>query len=191
MRNQIQRVVPGSIEDVARKQGITLQDAFAANVKVMVLCDTSSSMWAEDARGGRARIDVADEELARIQANHPGQVAVVSFSSQVVYCPNGIPERQFAFTDMAAALEFALPADKAGIKTILISDGEPDSQSAALAAARKFTLPLDTVFIGPEGDPGAEFLRQLARLTRGNFGQSAEPGLLADPVERLLLAGGK
>ena len=68
---------------------------------------------------------------------------------------------------MDDALRFIKIADGAGIKLILISDGEPDSPSETLRVARTFTTKIDTVFIGQPGSPGAEFLRSLSAATGG------------------------
>lgn len=187
--NNLVKTADGSLLDTAQRNGLTLVDVMM-NARVMVLVDTSSSMKEDDAPGGKTRIDAAEEELRQIQRNYPGQVAVVSFSSRVEFCPGGVPTRQFDFTDVAAALEFALPADKAGVRVVLISDGQPDSETQAFGMAHRYKHSIDTVYCGGERDfGGREFLAELARRTGGVFGSGAAPGLLAAPVT--LLLGGK
>jgi uncharacterized protein with von Willebrand factor type A (vWA) domain len=153
---------------------------------VIVLIDQSGSMGAKDAPGGLTRFDAADEELMRLQKAHPGQVAVISFSTNVQFNPGGLPNREGAMTNMAKALDFARIADGAS-RIVLISDGEPDSESATLEAAGKYRHPIHTIYIGPEDGRGRDFLTRLARTTGGQMYASEAPGLLAESVTDLLL----
>ncbi len=177
----------GSLAAVANRDGISLAESFL-NCEVLVLIDQSGSMSAKDAPGGKSRFDAADSELLRLQKQHYGQVGVISFSTDVKFCPGGLPGRDGGGTDMAAALDFARVADSAS-KIVLISDGEPDSQRATLQAARRYKHPIHTIYIGPEDDRdgGRAFLERLAAATGGRTFQSAAPGLLGQGVETLLL----
>jgi len=182
-------IVTGSLAAVAQRDGMSLAQSFLS-CDVLVLIDQSGSMAARDATGGRSRYDAADAELTRLQGQHPGKVAVISFSSSVEFCPGGMPNREGCGTDMAAALNFAHVAD--GVcQIVLISDGEPDEEGRTLAAARRFQHPIHTIYIGPE-DGGAwggrAFLEKLARATGGQAFKATAPGLLGEGVERLLLA---
>lgn len=161
-------VAKGSLQDVARQSGLTLAEAFMS-CDAVVIVDGSGSMMMIDVRPGEplTRHQAATAELARLQAELPGKVAVIAFSSSAEFCPSGFPRYIGGGTDMAAALEFVKVADGCGIKIILISDGEPDNADATLRLARGFTSKIDTVFIGREGAPGAEFLRRLAAATGG------------------------
>jgi Mg-chelatase subunit ChlD len=180
-------IVTGSLAAVANRDGLSLAESFL-NCEVVVLIDQSGSMATRDARGGQSRFDAADAELARLQHQHPGQVAVISFSSHVTFCPGGVPTRDGGSTNMAAVLDFARVCDGAS-KVVLISDGVPDSESAALAAARRYQHPIHTIYIGPEDDyeSGRAFLARLAAATGGRAFESAAPGLLAESVQALLL----
>lgn len=191
------QITRGSLAELAQQSGATLAESFL-NADAIVLIDMSGSMSANDAPParrlelgdsihGRSRYDAAEDELRRLQAGNPGKVAVVAFSSDVQFVPGGVPPRLGGRTDMAAALRFVLPADGAGVRLILISDGWPDNPADALAAARQFETQIDCIFIGPEGDKGADFLRQLAQATGGRAFKSNQPGLLKGAVERLLL----
>lgn len=53
-------------------------------------------------------------------------------------------------------------------KTVVISDGLPDSDKAALDAADRITGAIDTIYCGPDNDPAAQFLASLARDTGGS-----------------------
>ena len=187
MKNKI--VAAGSLSDVMKREDKTLAESFLS-CDAILICDTSGSMCSQDAPGNLTRHEAARRELRRLQSSHPGKLAVVAFSSQVRFCPSGIPFRFDGGTNMAKALEFVKPADGCGVRFFLISDGEPDSKSETLKAAKTFRSRIDVVYIGPE-DGGAwggrEFLQKLAGVTGGKFIKSDKIGMLADPVERLLL----
>lgn len=180
--------VPGSLSAVAAAAGMSLAQSFL-NCELLVLIDQSASMADRDAPGGLSRFEAADAELARLQREHPGQVAVVSFSQKVAFCPGGVPSREYANTDVAAALRFVRVADGA-CQIVLISDGEPDSERAALAEAAKFKHAIHTIYIGSEADYGGgrAFLQRLAAATGGRTFESNAPGLLAESAGQLLLA---
>ena len=180
-----QSIVPGSIAAIANRDGLTLAESFL-NCEVLVVIDQSGSMGERDAPGGRSRYDAADGELQRLQKQHPGRVGVIEFSSAVKFCPGGLPSRDGGGTNMAAALNFARVSDGA-CKIVLISDGEPDRKNETLVAARRYRHPIHTVYIGPEGGAGRDFLNQLAAATGGRSFESTAPGLLGEGVSQLLL----
>lgn len=161
-------VATGSLQDVARKQGLTLAEAFMS-CDAIVIVDGSGSMMMTDVKPGESltRHQAATAELARLQAELPGKVAVIAFSSSAEFCPSGYPRYIGGGTNMFEALRFVKVADGCGIKIVLISDGEPDSEVDTLRLAREFTSKIDTIFIGREGAPGQEFLRRLAACTGG------------------------
>ncbi len=181
-------LVPGSLAAIAERDGLSLAESFL-NCQILVLIDQSGSMSDTDAPGGRSRYDAAEDELARLQQQHPGQVGVVEFSYSIRFCPGGRPSREGLGTDMTGVLNFARVAD--GVcQIVLISDGLPNTPEAALQAARRYHHPIHTIYIGPENDfeGGRQFLWQLAHSTGGRALQSDSPGLLTDNVEQLLLA---
>jgi Mg-chelatase subunit ChlD len=180
------RIVGGSIADVAQRTGRSIAQAFLS-VDAVILVDTSGSMAACDSRGGQSRYDVACEELARIQEQMPGRVAILSFSGDTLLCPAGVPTFQGGGTNLAGALDFAKQADVPGVRFIVISDGEPDSESAALQAARTIQAPISTIYVGPEGGYGQDFLRRLAAANGGQSVTADRAKELAAKVETLLL----
>ncbi len=182
-------IVAGSLQAIAERDGADLATVFT-DADVLVIIDVSASMSTTDARGGRSRYTVACEELTKLQAAHPGKVAVISFNSDAQFCPGGLPPRPSMFTDLAGALDFAHVADGCGLKVILISDGEPDDEQAAMRAARKWQDKIDTIYVGPEGDSGQAFLRQLAKATGGRASADKIDDL-ADRIDTLLLTGGR
>jgi hypothetical protein len=128
-----------------------------ADAEFAVLVDVSGSMASADSRGGRRRIEVAREELAKLQAQHPGKLAIIGFSRDARFLPGGVVPEPEANTDLAGALGYALRVSEAGLRTIVITDGCPDSGQDALAQAAHYTAGIDVVFVGHEGD--AEALR--------------------------------
>ena len=182
-------LVPGSIGAIAGHNGTGLAETFL-NCDCIVICDTSGSMHTRDGRGGRSRYDVELAEMARLQANLPGKIAILAFSNEVMFCPGGQPLDYGGGTNLAKALEFARVADVPGMRFIVISDGCPDSEQDALAAARRYRAQIDTIFVGPEDDilGGRAFLERLAAASGGRSVTADRAQELAARVERLLLA---
>ena len=184
-------IVPGSLSAIAQRENRSIAESFL-NVDVLVVCDMSGSMACDDAPGGKPRYVAACEELASLQRQYPGKIAVIAFSGHAELVPGGSPALMGGDTDMVAALKAAKPADGLGIKIVLLSDGEPNDREATLAEARKFKTPIETVYIGPERESrGREFLQELARKTGGSYQKTAQPGMLAAPILALLNAGNR
>lgn len=179
-------IIPGSLGAVAQQNNTSIAESFV-NADVIIIVDTSGSMDQHDSRGGKSRYDVACEELRQLQSSLPGKLALLSFSSDVMFCPNGIPFQFGGMTDLAKALKFAKVADVAGMRFIVISDGQPDSESEALTVARTFKNRIDTIFVGPENGEGKDFLNKLARASGGQSTTTAQAKELASNVQRLLL----
>ena len=174
-------IVKGSLTDLARQHGQSLAQTFV-NAEVVVIVDTSGSMGTHDSRGGRQRYDVACEELATLQGSLPGKIAVLSFSNNTMFCPDGKPYNQGGSTDLAGALKFARVADVPGMRFIVISDGEPNDARAALAEAQRYQNRIDVIYVGPEQMPaGREFLAKLAAASGGQV-------VTADRAQNLLAA---
>jgi len=181
-------IVTGSVSAIAKRDNIGLAEAFMG-VDCVVLVDTSGSMCATDARGGRSRYEVACDELAALQAQMPGKIAVISFSDTAVFCPGGVPEFLQQTTNLKGALVFAQPYDVAGMRFVVISDGSPDDEQGAINVAATFTGRIDTIYVGPEGGAGAEFLRRLAAAHAGQSVKAAQAAQLASKMQLLLSAG--
>lgn len=179
-------LVPGSLAAIAQQNNASIAETFL-NANCVILVDTSGSMEACDSRGNRSRYEVACDELKNLQASLPGKLAVIAFSSDVMFCPSGVPFQYNGQTDLAKALKFAKIADVQGIRFIVISDGEPDSEDAALKVAKTYTNRIDTIFVGPEHGSGQKFLSALAKASGGQGVTAAKVQQLASNVERLLL----
>ncbi len=183
-----QAIVPGSLSAVAKRDGVSLAESFV-NADAVIIVDTSGSMNTHDSRGGKSRYKVALEELAQLQANMPGRLAVIAFSSTTVFVPGGQPPFLGGMTDLAGALRFAKVADVPGMRFVIVSDGEPDDERAALTVAQSYSNRIDTVFVGPENDwhGGRAFLQRLAAASGGRHIAADRVQQLAEKTERLLL----
>lgn len=181
-------IVPGSLSAVAKRDGQALAVSFLS-ADAIVIVDVSGSMGERDVitpEGPQKRYKVAVAELTKLQAQLPGKVAVVAFASNVQFCPGGVPPFLSGGTDLAAALRFVQPADDTGVRFIVISDGAPNDPDAALHVAGFFKSPIDTIYVGPLGGWGADFLRRLASASGGTYGAQSL-AQLSDSVSRLML----
>lgn len=180
-------IVVGSLADIAAKGNVSLAESFL-NCEVTTIVDVSGSMDAHDSRGGQSRYTIALEELAKLQKARPGKVAVIAFSQSVEFVPGGVPPMLGGGTDLAAALRFARMADSASMRFVVISDGYPDDDKAALAEAASYQGRIDTVYVGPESDRyGRDFLARLAAANRGRAVTANRALELAATIETLLL----
>jgi len=185
--NQDNAIAVGSIADVAQRSGMSIAESFMA-AEAVVIIDVSGSMSTTDSRGGKSRYGVALEELRKLQASLPGKIAVISFSDHAQFEPAGLPTFQGTNTDLAHALDFARVADIPDMRFFVVSDGEPDSEEAALASAKQYKARIDTIFVGPEREQhGRDFLRQLAQASGGQTATADRVIDLADKTEQLLL----
>lgn len=162
-------IIPGSLKALADKQNISLAESFI-NADAIVIVDTSGSMADQDLADGKTRYERACDELAALQNNLPGKIAVLSFSNSTVFCPSGVPFRFGGGTDLAGALRFAKVADVDGMRFIVISDGQPDDETATLNVARTYKNRIDVVYVGSEISPtGRIFLDKLASISGGRI----------------------
>ena len=183
------QIIQGSIGAIAQQSGKSIAESFI-NANCIILVDTSSSMCAHDSRDGKSRYEVACDELKTLQMNLPGKLALLSFSDSVIFCPNGIPFNYEGMTDLAKALKFAKMGDlSSGMRFIVISDGEPNDEDDALRIAKTYKNRIDTIFVGPEGSSGEDFLKKLARASGGQTVTADRVKELASSVQKLLLVG--
>lgn len=194
--------VKGSLQSVANKQAITVAQAFV-DAETIVLLDVSASMTIDDDdahhneyfhfkqnTGHNTRFRKACNQLAKLQAENPGKVALVCFDDRQTFEASGIGRQPNGSTDIAGALSFVHKADGTGMQFVLISDGEPDDEQRALDQAKRFKSKISTIYIGPENGQGADFLRRLSAVTGGQFSNNGTAGIvnLSATVERLLTA---
>ena len=184
-------VVVGSLAAVAKADGVSLAESFVG-ADAIVIVDCSASMGDHDGGSGKTRYERALEEIGRLQADLPGKVAVIAFSSDVQFCPGGCPPFLCQNTDLAKALRFAKVADVAGMKFVVVSDGCPDDCDEAMRVGRGYKAHISTVFVGPEDDheEGRAFLAKLAAASGGAADVAHLAHELAVKTERLLLNQG-
>lgn len=181
--------VKGSLADIARRGDISLAESFLS-CSAIILFDSSGSMASPDSREGKSRYNVALEELAKLQRSMPGKIAVIAFSSETMFCPAGLPPYLGGLTDLAGALTFAKVADLPGMRFVVVSDGEPNSEAEALRVAKTYQNRIDTVYCGPEYCPeGRDFLSRLAKASGGVQVTADRVKELAGKIEVLLLEG--
>lgn len=181
-------IVSGSIQSVVNQSHTTLATHFLYNVSHIVIVDVSGSMATEDSRGGRSRIDVARDELATLQHEFPGRLAVFAFSDHCQFVPGGVPPFFAGGTDLAGALSTTKAYDGLGIRFVVISDGQPDNEQRALDVAKTYMSRIDTVFVGNESDRDAQaFLKRFAGINGGESVTTARVQALADTIRPLLL----
>jgi Mg-chelatase subunit ChlD len=182
------QIIQGSLRQIAQQNGKSLAETFMS-ADIICIVDVSGSMNNDDSRGGRTRFSVAAEELASLQNRLPGKVALIAFSSDVQFCPSGIPVQMGGSTGMHKALQFVKVVDDIpGIRFFMISDGEPDSPDETLRVAATFKNHISCVYVGPEDHPtGRDFLQRLAKCTGGQTVTADRARELAASVEKLLL----
>ena len=181
------QIIQGSLGAVAQQSGKSIAESFV-NADCIIIVDTSSSMGQHDSRGGKSRYEVACEELKTLQGSMQGKLAILSFSDDVIFCPNGIPFNYEGMTDLAKALKFAKMGDVTGMRFIVISDGEPNDEDKALAVAKTYKNRIDTIYVGPENGDGQKFLQRLAKASGGQGVTSAQVKELESTVKHLLTA---
>lgn len=186
-----QSIVKGSIQDVTKSGDIAIS---IINAKVVVLCDRSGSMSSE-ARGGRCSYEIEDDIIKRIQGRYQGQIILVAFNDVAFTCLHGNLPLPNGNTNMIDALDKAQPFADMGMRIILITDGQSSHPEAeVIQHAQQFHGKLDTIFVGPEMSPGADFLKRLASSVGGSNSicdLGKESKLLEERLETLMLKAGK
>ena len=182
-------IVTGSIKAVAKGGDVALA---MLDAKIVLLCDRSSSMLEKDAFNRKARYEVEDQIVKRLQTKYPGQIVLVSFRDWSDIHPNGELPHPSGMTNMTAGLEKAQPLIEAGLRAVLISDGEPDDPYSVMELAKQLKGKLDVCYVGPEGSGGQQFLHEVARVAMGTFDTNdlKNPQLLEERITRLLLKAG-
>jgi hypothetical protein len=131
---------------------------------VVILADVSSSM--DEPAGSRRKIDILREALAQVWSELVG-ARLVAFDTlaREISAPDAV-------TSPSGGTALHLALDAAGehrpARTLVITDGRPDSEDAALEAAGRLSGIIDVIYCGPDSDAQAiDFLRRLARLGGG------------------------
>lgn len=131
---------------------------------VIVLADVSDSMG--EKVGAKRKIDILQSALTQVWPTLPtGRLIAFSSVPEFLADPSSLPS-----PSGSTALHFALQAAE-GFRprqTLVISDGRPDSEDAALEVADRITGRIDVIYCGRDEDTQAiAFLQRLARLSGG------------------------
>ncbi len=129
---------------------------------IVILADISGSMESP-AWSDRRKIDVLREAVDEVMLRSDCRLIAFSREAREV---KRIPDATEANTNLVAALEAARVFDPG--QTLVISDGQPDNEAAALALARQFRGAIDVLYIGPDTDRAAiSFMQKLAAAADG------------------------
>lgn len=150
---------------------------------IFLLLDCSGSMGAP-LGNGQKRIDGLRATVRGIQSEREMKMVQFGYGYEPSFI-NTIPNPSGG-TPMHQAIDFARTNGAA--RAIVISDGIPDSKSAAMESAQRFGGRIDVVFVGDPGEPGEAFLKELAASTGGDSftGDLRDPKMLASKVMGLL-----
>lgn len=142
--------------------------------QVVIIADVSPSMETRDggSREGKTRFQLLKEALAQL----PNEVKIVTFSGTVREVSNA---SQVTFIDDFGGTALHLGIEAAikhkPVRTVIISDGEPDSEELARAAVDKITGIVDVVFCGdPKNLHAKRFLEDLAKSATGGFYETGD-----------------
>jgi Mg-chelatase subunit ChlD len=153
----------------------------------LLLVDCSGSMDTRLSATGERRIDALRKVVADIRQDHPVPVAAFGRlrGRVLVEVVESIPEPS-GTTPLDTAIEFGQA--QGATHLVVVTDGEPNSESAAIAAAQRFGGPIDVFFVGDPNTHGAAFAARLAALTGGTSGVSdlGKPKELAGKIVGLL-----
>lgn len=159
----------GSLAETQKQKAITFAEAFLS-VEAIICVDVSGSMSANDvaAEGGPcSRHSEAGRQLQRLQQRFPGRLAVVAFSDNAEFRPDGTLPSIQSSTNLLGALQFISPASSCGLKFIVVSDGCPDSPEETLRYAKTLHNKIDCIHIGSL-ERGKKFMEDLARCSGGS-----------------------
>lgn len=155
-------------------------------VRVLVL-DTSGSMMSLVA--GEPKHEHLKRAVVDVLRTWPG-IKIVAFASSAAFV--GVNEIPMPSSSTALDVALALAATIKPERTVVVSDGQPDSAKEALRVARGMTGVIDVVYCGNDGDAMAiGFMRELAESTGGQEveWQAGQLSLEAEIRGMLMLEG--
>ena len=149
----------------------------------LLLVDCSGSMR-DRIRTGERKIDALRKVVVTLREQHPVPVAAFGARENVVLV-NEVPE-PCGSTPLASAIDYGRTEGASHL--VVVTDGQPDSETDAFEAARQFKGPVDVFYIGDGNDHGARFSRELAEMTGGsiNLTDLGDPKRLVGKIAGLL-----
>jgi hypothetical protein len=140
--------------------------------QIVVLADVSPSMEVRDggSREGKKRINLLREALSGL----PKGIKIIAFSDEArVTTAEGIRVNEYGSTALHKAIDLAATFDP--VRTVIISDGEPDSEEEAERAIEGLTGIVDVVYCGdPDSERASKFLESLAKAGAGGFYETGD-----------------
>jgi Mg-chelatase subunit ChlD len=164
-----------------------LDDLLVGARRSLLLVDCSSSMHART-MGGKRRIDALRTIVTDLRATHPVPLAAFGGNDQVEIVE--APVEPTGGTPLDIAIDFG--KEQGANHLVVVTDGEPNSELTAFAAAKRFGGPIDVFFVGDAFTRGAQFAKELAEMTGGTSGVSSldAPKELTSKIAGLLGDGG-
>lgn len=130
------------------------------STSVVICADISGSM--QGAKIGRLRI-----ELSKLWPEIKARLIVFNYDAMWIDGPEDLPMPEGG-TNIAAALNLAATVWPSEV--IVISDGLPQNEQAALNSAARLPGTISVLFVGNDDDyKGAEFMRHLALVGGGMY----------------------
>lgn len=132
-----------------------------------LLLDCSYSMSDEIAPNQRAidKVRLVARDLRR-DLPTVRQVAFPVEGAKAMEIAQDIPDPGGMGTPLAEAIDYC--ADRGAMHLIVVSDGAPNDEAAALASAKQAQCRIDVCYVGRKGDAGERFLRKLATQQGGS-----------------------
>lgn len=182
------------IDQAAGKPAPARVEAYArrlnASGPTVLLLDVSGSMAAA-AWGGRRKIDILREAVRDLMTTDAPRL--VTFSATATALPDDASSAAIPEPAGGTALHRGIDAvaDLQPARTLVISDGQPDDEGRALAAAALLTGTIDVLYVGPDADAAAiAFMARLARAGSGAMHKHdlarSGPAALAQSARKLL-----
>lgn len=153
--------LPSSTGEVAKFQ----QRLNPSTGSVVILCDISSSM--NEIVGSRRKVDMLIDALR--QSTITAQPHLIAFNS-IAFPIDSLDLLDKVGGSTALHLALKLACNYRPSKTIVISDGRPDNEIAALAAADNLPGIIEVIYCGSEDDADAiNFMMRLAARGGGSY----------------------
>lgn len=158
-----------------------------AGTTKIILADISGSMGGV-AWGRHIKIDLLREAVQAVMQGAVEPIKLIAFHSCAQEC-RAIPASPGGSTALHLALDAAAAHNP--VNTLVISDGQPDSEALAIAAAERLPGRIDALYIGSDLERSAiDFMRRLATLGCGQYNHNdisrASPALLAHNIQKLI-----
>lgn len=140
---------------------------------IVVLADVSPSM--AEADGGTRERKTRFQLLVTALQSLPKEVRIVAFSGTTYETSAANVRLDMERGGTALHLAIDAAAKYKPVRTIIISDGEPDSEQLARQALDKLTGIVDVIYCGsPTNAAARNFLESLARAGAGGFYQTGD-----------------